>query len=289
MVYVKNKARRNLNQEFRDGVLSKVRGRKFVDEVLMPYADVYQVVSRAAYESTNDADKVNSHLRHLGRLDNYDWVPPAIAFFNAKRDEQPALEKFTRDLERLAYGLFILRENINNRITRYGEVLRSIERDDDLFEESSPLQLTPDEKKNVLSALNGPIYLQTSVRMPLILRLDSLLADHGATYEHRVLSIEHVLPQTPSADSVWLSWFPDPDERESWTHRLANLVLLSRRKNTQARNFDFERKKNQYFHKEGVATFAITSQVLSVPEWTPKFLEERQFNLIGKLKSEWRL
>jgi len=149
-------------------------------------------------------------LRHLGRLDNYDWVPPAIAFFKKKRDEQPALEKFTRDLERLAYGLFVLRQNISNRITRYGEVLRSIEKDDDLFEESSPLQLTPDEKQNVLSALDGQIYLQTSVRMPLILRLDSLLADHGATYEHKVLSIEHVLPQTPSADSVWLSWFPDP-------------------------------------------------------------------------------
>ena len=247
------------------------------------------MVSRAAYESTNDADKVNSYLRHLGRLDNYDWVPPAIAFFNAKRDEQTALEKFTRDLERLAYGLFVLRENINNRITRYGEVLRSIEKDADIFEESSPLQLTPDKKQSVLSALDGPIYLQTSVRMPLILRLDSLLADHGATYEHKVLSIEHVLPQTPSADSVWLNWFPDPDQREFWTHRLANLVLLSRRKNTQARNFDFERKKNQYFQKKGVATFAITSQALSIPEWTPEVLEERQSNLIGKLKSEWRL
>ncbi len=80
-----------------------------------------------------------------------------------------------------------------------------------------------------------------------------------------------------------------PDRREFWTHRLANLVLLSRRKNTQARNFDFERKKNQYFQKKGVATFAITSQVLSVSEWTPEVLEERQSNLIGKLKSEWRL
>jgi hypothetical protein len=64
--------------------------------------------------------------------------------------------------------------------------------------------------------------------------LDSLLADHGATYEHKVISVEHVLPQTAASDSIWLTWFPDPEKRESWTHKLANLVLLSRQKNTQA-------------------------------------------------------
>lgn len=62
MVYVKSKARRNLNKEFRDGVLEKVDGHEFfINEVLTPYAEAYHVVSRAAYESTNDADKVNSY------------------------------------------------------------------------------------------------------------------------------------------------------------------------------------------------------------------------------------
>ena len=125
--------------------------------------------------------------------------------------------------------------------------------------------------------------------MPLILRLDNLLADHGATYEHHVLSIEHVLPQTPKSDSMWVKWFPDQDERELWTHRLANLVILSRQKNSQAQNFDFDRKKQEYFQKKGVATFALTSQVLTESEWTPQVLERRQRQLIDLLKKEWRL
>jgi hypothetical protein len=125
--------------------------------------------------------------------------------------------------------------------------------------------------------------------MPLLLRLDSLLADHGATYEHKLLSIEHVLPQTPAIGSVWLSWFPDTLEREAWTHKLANLVLLSRQKNIQAQNYDFEKKKKEYFQKGGVTTFAVTSQVLSRAEWTPAVLELRQSELIGKLRTEWRL
>jgi len=289
MIHVKSKARGNLNQEFKDGVLTKVNGREFIDGVLTPLSEAYQIVSRAAYESTGDAERVNAYLRHLGRLDNYDWLPPAISYFEKHRDDVEALFRFSRDLERLAYALFIVRANINDRINRYANVLRAIEQGYDLYDDTSALQLSADEKSSVLAALDGPIYLQTRVRMPLMLRLDSLLADHGATYEHKVLSIEHVLPQTPPPDSVWLTWFPEEETRKLWTHRLANLVLLSRQKNTQAQNFDFDRKKQEYFKKNGVATFALTSQVLNQPEWTLGVLETRQSDLIGCLKAEWRL
>lgn len=289
MIYVKSKARGNLNQEFRDGVLSKINGKQFIDDVLVPLSEAYQVVSRAAYESTDDAGKVNVYLRHLGRLDNYDWLPPATAYFNKHRDDHEGLITFTRDLERLAYALFIIRANINDRVGRYAGVLRAIEKGDDLSSDTAPLQLSEEEKNSVMAALGGPIYLQTRVRMPLLLRIDSLLADQGATYEHKVLSIEHVLPQTPAKDSVWLQWFPDEDVRELWTHRLANLALLSRQKNTQAQNFDFKRKKDEYFQKKGVATFALTSQVLNQSEWTIDVLEKRQSDLVERLKSEWRL
>ena len=40
---------------------------------------------------------------------------------------QDALERFTKDLERLAYGLFILRTYVTDRIRRYGSVLGDIE------------------------------------------------------------------------------------------------------------------------------------------------------------------
>ena len=289
MIYMKSKQRGTLNQEFHDNVLNRFNGKEFIDEVLMPLAESYKIVSRAAYESVRDAEAVNMYLRHLRRLDNYDWMPPAIAFFDRNRNDGEALAKFTGDLERLAYALFIVRANINDRINRYASILRAIENGMDLFADDAPLQLTPEEKTGVRAALDGPIYLQTRVRMPLLLRVDGLLADAGATYEHKVLSIEHVLPQSPEADSQWISWFPEKDEREKWTHRLGNLVLLSRQKNSQARNYEFDRKKEKYFQKEGVSSFAVTSQVLSETEWTPEVLQRRQKMLLDKLEREWRL
>ena len=289
MIHVKSKARGNLTKEFREGVLRNVSGGAFIDTVLTPMANAYRIVSRAAYESVDNADAVNTYLRHLERLDNFDWVSPAIAFFSRPQYDQETLTEFIGNLERLAYAMFILRQNINDRIHRYAQLLREIEEGADLWRGASALQLSEDERARVREALDGPVYLQTRVCMPLLLRLDSLLAEPGATYARKVLSVEHVLPQRPADGSVWLEWFPDAEQRELWTHRLANLVLLSRRKNAQAQNFDFERKKNEYFQRRGVALFPITTQVLHTQEWTPDALEERQRDLVRRLVDEWRL
>ena len=297
MIYRKDKLRGTLQKEFQEhvldalppGDLSPEKAMVFVDTVLEPYSDVYETVSGASYQSSEGAEKVNTPLRHLGRLDNFDWIPVAMAYYHNKEGQRGNLIQFTNDLERLAYGLFICRAGVNERINRYAEILKIIEQHGELFEETSPLQLKSAEKAEILTRLNGDIYNQPRVPMPLLLRLDSLLADAEADYAPRAISMEHVLPQSPADKSQWIKWFPDADERSQWTHRLANLVLLSRRKNTQASNYDFERKKSEYFQKNGTTTFALTTQVVNESEWTPAVLERRQDELIGALKKEWRL
>ena len=286
-IYRKDKLRGSLQKEFQDYVLGGLSPKQFIDDVLEPYGDVYATVSMASYKSTEGAEKLNSLLKHLGRLDNFDWIPPAMSWFHRREGQTDSLFKFTLDLERLAYGLFILRANLNERISRYRDVLNAIETEADLFAENSPLQLQSKEKEKMLDALNSNIYELPRVPMPLLLRLDSLLAEEGVIAEPSIISIEHVLPQSPT--DTWIEWFPDAEKREGWTHRLANLVLLSRRKNTRASNWDFKRKKEEYFQKDGVTTFALTTQVVNESEWTPEVLECRQERLIDALKKEWRL
>ena len=286
-IYRKDKLRGSLQKEFQDYVLCGLSPKQFIDDVLEPYGDVYATVSMASYKSTEGAEKLNSLLKHLGRLDNFDWIPPAMSWFHRREGQTDSLFKFTLDLERLAYGLFILRANLNERISRYRDVLNAIETEADLFAENSPLQLQSKEKEKMLDALNSNIYELPRVPMPLLLRLDSLLAEEGVIAEPSIISIEHVLPQSPT--DTWIEWFPDAEKREGWTHRLANLVLLSRRKNTRASNWDFKRKKEEYFQKDGVTTFALTTQVVNESEWTPEVLECRQERLIDALKKEWRL
>ena len=289
MIYAKAKQRRSLQEEFREQVLKEHSSADFIERVLDQYDDAYKSVLVLPNGSISNTPEVDIHLKHLHRLDNADWVPPALAFFHRNPYNQDELARFTKDLERLAYGLFIRRANINERIRRYAAVLRDIEQGGALWRDDGPLQLTEDEKTEIVRILDGPIYTLPRVPQPLLLRLDSLLADTGAIYDHSIISIEHVLPQNPAGGSQWRAWFPNNEERTQWTHRLANLVLLSFRKNTRASNWDFDRKKSEYFHRGGTAPFALTTQVVAEKEWTPAVLERRQRELVDALKKEWRL
>ena len=220
MIYVKSKLYGTLQQEIQNSVLKSVGKSKFVDQILIPYAEQYEIVTRECYESATNAEAVNEVLRYLNQLDNFDWIPPAIEYFKLYSKDTSRLLRFLRDLERLAYGLFIMRANINQRIRRYAEVLRGIEQGKDLYEPESPLQLSSNEKSEILGALDGQIYSQIRVRRPLLMRLDSMLADEGVHHVPSVITIEHVLPQNPRSGSKWCKDFTE-DERTEWTNKLA--------------------------------------------------------------------
>jgi hypothetical protein len=290
MVFAKTKARESILKEFRSAVLSQVPdGRKFVDDVLVPLSDALEVVTRIDYKATSGADAVNQLLRWLNLLDNTDWVPPAISYLSRPEVDTPVLLRFLTDLERLAASMLIRRVDITRRIERYGRVLAAIETGINLFADDSPLQLDVFERAETFARLQAEIYTVTRVRLYVLLRLDSALSSGGASYDHPIITVEHVLPQSPTADSTWQAWFSD-DERRYWVHRLANLTLLTRRKNSQAANYEFDIKKQKYFMtKNGVSPFVLTTQVLAEQKWTPQLLQERQTTLVSTLSSLWRL
>jgi hypothetical protein len=289
-IHRKQKMRGTLIAEFREFVPTCKNPVSFIDGELIPYGEAFEAIVDKRFVSFQHAGEINQTLGHLARLDNSDWHPPAIEVF-AKRKQDPAfLLEFVKDLERLAYVLFLRRADINERIQRYGALLQAIQSGADLSVGGSPLQLHQSEKAEVLRKIEGEIYTETRIRLPLLLRLDAMLAAGGAVYDSPIITVEHVLPQTVLPGSRWAQDFPDQMQRESWVHRLANLVLLTRRKNSQAGNLDFADKKSKYFSSQaGVTNFALTNQVLSEPAWTPATLQKRQDVLVGRLADVWRL
>lgn len=279
---------RNVLTEFRDYIRPADNPEQFVDDTLLPFAHAFGDVRNASYESTTNSDQINALLRWLRQIDNADWMPPAVLYMRLHRDRPDPLLRFFGDLERLAAGLMLLRVNINQRIERYGRLLSSIEKDEDLYSADSPLQLTTEEKDAAVKVIDGDVYNFQQIRMLVLLRLDSALTDGGAVYNQPIITVEHVLPQNPPEGSKWLEWFPEEEERANVTHRLGNLALLSRRKNAQAKNYSFDKKKREYFQRNGVANFALTNQVLSREVWTPSVVEERQRELVAELKKVWR-
>lgn len=104
------------------------------------------------------------------------------------------------------------------------------------------------------------------------------------------LHVEHILPQKPTLSSQWAKDFSE-EERELYTHSLANLTLLGGKINSQASNLDFKDKKKIYMGEEIRLSKKETSKVMTCykmtidiahhyTEWTPKSLEKRKEELI---------
>ncbi|MFT2650460.1 DUF262 domain-containing protein [Helicobacter pylori] len=109
------------------------------------------------------------------------------------------------------------------------------------------------------------------------------------------LHVEHILPQKPNPSSQWAKDFSE-EERELYTHSLANLTLLGGKINSQASNLDFKDKKKIYMGEEislskkkpfKVMTCYDTTKYIAhhYTEWTPKSLEKRKEELIKIIES----
>lgn len=289
MIHRKAKLKGTLVREFRDVVKPEKAPENFIDSTLIPMGEAFLTIKAENYQAISNANEVNQYLQFLNRLDNFDWVPVALCFLSKKKNQPVKLLPLFRKLERLAATMMLMRATVNYRISRYADVITSFEAAKDLMSGNSAIDLTSDEKEYARQALRSDIYTITRIRLPLLLRLDSILSDGSAKYNYPIITVEHVLPQTPAEGSDWISWFPDEELRTQWVHKLANLVLLSRRKNSSASNYNFDRKKDAYFQNNGVTPFALTTQVINQEEWTPEILSNRQEQLIDILENEWDL
>lgn len=292
MINRKVKANDSILKEIRDYVKPKENPSDFINNVLIPYARAFDDIKKASFESATNAELINHYLQWLNKLDNEDWIPPAIYFMSrwGNNDTKKVVD-FLERLERMAFGLYVLRIGINGRIERYGKVLYAIENDDDdddIFTSEHVLSLTKEECQDIRAALASKVYGAQFTKY-LLLRLDADLAEGEASYNYPIISIEHVLPQNPDGESKWIELFQDEAEREEYTHCLGNLVLLSRRKNSKAQNYEFDKKISSYFKNDGVSSFALTTDVLNYDQWTPEIIQKRQNELLGRCDNIWKL
>lgn len=291
MIYAKEKAKKSLLEEFRKHVLKDYTDpEKLIEDILEPYATNLSTVKKSNYQASSNAE-INNSISWLNLIDNSDWIPTAILFLFQQKENPEYTRWFFKKLERLAAYLHICTKNINERISRYRKVIIALEEYHSLEKPPLAVELSEQEVTEMRSALSGDIYeLSANRRSYIVLRLDSFVADGGASYKYATLTIEHVLPQTVNENSEWASLWPDIDKRQAWVHKIANLAPLNKGRNSKAQNFDFEKKKNAYFKgSNNVSSYILTTQVLSTPSWDEPYIVERQKELLKVFEDNWEL
>jgi hypothetical protein len=292
MIFERDKPRSALESAFK-AIVPPFAGtpEAFIADVLEPVADAYSLLGDPKEIRARFGTEAAKAVRSLLRIDSKDWMAPALLrLWACQAGDAKAVAQFLIDLERVAYSLFVARVDVNGRIARFAAVMDEFQPRPGRAVTSEGLALTPDEQTEFVEALNGPLYRKSRVCRPVLQRLDEALSSGGAEYDDLIVSIEHVLPQTVDEDSEWAILFPDQADREQWTHRLANLVLLTRRINTRASNWPFARKKTEYFNgKDGMSPFPLTQGVQQSATWEAEVLLERQEVLLSRLCEVWRL
>lgn len=145
---------------------------------------------------------------------------------------------------------------------------------------------------------NGKTPKKDSWLKPVLILVNYFMSDNANPAYIKMdddLHVERILPQNPDPSSQWVKDFSE-EERECYTHSLANLTLLGGKKNPQASNLNFKDKKKIYMGEEirlnKKETFrAMTCYKMTIDiahhytEWTPKSLEKREKDLMNIIES----
>lgn len=277
---LKEKARKNLLEEFEEKIYKKgmmTYGKESIDY----------------FRTTSDNyDKLITFDINLKELDNHyknlvtimktgfnseDWIPPLLYFYEKFNTQD--LGKFIVLLDNKFMGDWVNRETPTKRLENMNKILKAIELAKNSNEVVENQELFEFDRERFFSEINGDIYGQRYCKY-LLLKVENykMASDMVFISNYKNISVEHILPQSPKAESLWRKEFTD-DEREYWTNKLANLMLITRRKNSQLSNSEFKEKKERY-SKENLTIFPSNNYIyLNTEKWSVSELKKRQVEI----------
>jgi uncharacterized protein with ParB-like and HNH nuclease domain len=312
-ILVKEKARHNLLKEFEDNIYHpkkfnySTKKQESATPLLKKGDETFEIIKayKVHYDSVFSGNNYNINrnwafdnlisVMHDTALSDI-WVPPLLVYRHNFGDYK--ILDFLKLLDNKFSGDWIGRETPTTRIEAMNTIIKKVE------EFATTKDKTRDEKLNLLFNDNififntsfflsdldeNSIYGRRFARY-LLRKVDFLLdaplySEKRSSYNE--MSVEHILPQNPEDGSQWTKDF-NLDDREEWTHKLGNLVLISRRKNSGQGRLDFTDKKTKYF-TSSIESFPNSLRIMQKPVWTNTELKENHKQLITKIKTHYNI
>lgn len=283
-ILVKEKARANLLEEYEENIYHKgllQKGKETID-FINKYKQIYDGLIKFEYPSLPNEYKNLVTIMTIG-LPSDDWIPPLLHYYS-----KFGLQKIVSFLSKLEYkfsGDWISQQTPTDRIENMNKIIKAIDgaaNEDIVLSRNDLFEV---DEKMLLMILNENIYGRRFARY-ILLKYEYFVSDHTVHLsDYKNISVEHVLPQNPLQGSNWLSIF-NSQQRDLWTNRLANLVLISKRKNSSLSNLDFKQKKERYL-KSRIDIFAGSKIFIEQNmEWNEQILEKRQNEMIEFLTKQ---
>lgn len=249
-------------------------------ELLYSYYHTYQEVFDTDHSVVTGDYEITNYLKLMETGFGADyWIAPVLDYYRKYR--RRGFVAFLKALDRKLSADWITAATPTVRMENVNAILREIEASQDsaALLQSKTFTINKSDFERVI---NGDIYGRSFAKY-LLLKLDLIYRGSSTPMiPQAIASIEHILPRNPSADSQWVKDF-SAAEREEWTNKLGNLVLISRRKNTSQGNRDYVEKKEKYFEKN-IEMFPNSIRIYqNYPEWKLSDLKKNYSDVVTEL------
>lgn len=249
-------------------------------ELLYSYYHTYQEVFDTDHSVVTGDYEITNYLKLMETGFGADyWIAPVLDYYRKYR--RRGFVAFLKALDRKLSADWITAATPTVRMENVNAILREIEASQDsaALLQSKTFTISKSDFERVI---NGDIYGRSFAKY-LLLKLDLIYRGSSTPMiPQAIASIEHILPRNPSADSQWVKDF-SAAEREEWTNKLGNLVLISRRKNTSQGNRDYVEKKEKYFERN-IEMFPNSIRIYqNYPEWKLPDLKKNHSDVVTEL------
>lgn len=279
-IKLKEKARKNLLEEFEEKIYGKVMnyGKESIDYILKTSENYDKLINLTADFNNEYKNLIN--VMKVG-FNSEDWIPPLLYYY--EKFNTQGLVKFLKLLDNKFMGDWINRETPTKRLENMNKILKAIEIGENYNDILNNKNLFSFDINNFKNIINGNIYGERYCKY-LLLKIEYLSLDSEVAYigNYKNISIEHVLPQNPKEDSEWRAKFSNED-REEWTNKLGNLILLTKRKNSKLSNSDFEYKKKKYVADKMLLFPSVFEVYSNGEDWNIDLLKTRQNRIVNLL------
>jgi len=301
-ILVKQKAGHNLLKEYEDNIYAPkefdrssktytskppllTKGKSTFDFIDRYYRHYIKLFNDDNYALTNSFEFCNQLTLMKSGFEADYWIAALLKYYD--KYHTSGLLKFLYLLDAKFSSDLIIGLTPTERIESINTIIKEIESTTsiDFLLTSSVFKV---ESLELIRILSGAIYGRRYARY-ILLKVDLMYHGHTTKFAPpETVSIEHILPQTPDGSSEWASNFTE-DDRQTWTNRLGNLILISRRKNSALGNLDYLQKKDKYL-KKNIELFSNSIRIFSTfATWNLDDLKSNHIETLTKVLSAYGL
>jgi uncharacterized protein with ParB-like and HNH nuclease domain len=295
-ILVKQKAAYNLLKEYEENIYNPkefdrnskkyslkppllMKGKDTFDFIERYYNSYRFLFENEHFNLTNSFEIYNQLILMQTGFEADYWIAPFLRYYDKYKTND--LLKFLYLLDIKFSADWVIGLSPTKRIENTNAIIKEIE----IAADQASLfgsDVFKFETQDFIRVLSGGIYRRGYDRY-ILLKID--LAYHGHTTKFSpppTISIEHILPRNPSINSQWSQDF-DQNDRDKWTNKIGNLILLSRRKNSSQSNLDFDLKKQKYFQKN-IELFSNSVRIFNnFSTWSLADLKKNHKEMLKKL------